>query len=119
MIELCGGLLFRDGKVLMFEEEEDKLSVPQTEGEHGELSADAAERISEELTGCECETYKYRGGLKATFEDGDETVVWQPFVVEAPEDAEPDGQWVDPEELDEDDVVEPLDQVLEDVADLA
>jgi hypothetical protein len=45
--------------------------------------------------------------------------VWQPFVVEAPEEAEPDGQWVDPEELDEDDVVEPLDQVLEDVADLA
>jgi ADP-ribose pyrophosphatase YjhB (NUDIX family) len=119
MIELCGGLVFRDGKVLMFEEEEDKLSVPQTEGKHGELSADAAERISEELAGCECETYKYRSGLKATFEDGDETVVWQPFVVETSEDAEPDGQWVDPEELDEDDVVEPLDQVLEDVADLA
>jgi hypothetical protein len=119
MIEVSGGLLFDDGKVLMFEKEDDKLGVPQTEGEHGELSADAAERVSEELTGCECETYKYRGGLKATFEDGDEKVVWQPFVVETPEDAEPDGQWVDPEELSEEEVAEPLDQVLEDVADLA
>jgi len=118
MIELSGGLIFSDGEILVFEQD-GELSIPQGEGEHGELSAEAAERISEMMTGVDCEATKYRGGMKTQFEVDEEQAVWQPFVIETPEEAEPNGQWVDPEELSEDEVAEPLDTVLEDVADLA
>lgn len=94
MIEVSGGLVVRNKKLLMkFNEEEDFWTVPQGTRNKGELTADTAERVIEETTGCCSEVIKYRKKLKTSFIMKGEEHVWQPYIADIEGEPE-DGEWV-------------------------
>lgn len=113
MDEISGSLVVRDKKILMkFNEEEDCWEVPSGSPETGELSADAAERVTEEVTGCESAVIRYKGKLKKTFEKKGEEAIFQPYRVELegkPENCE----WVSLKALESKDLAAPLEEVRE------
>lgn len=115
--QVSGSLIVRDKNLLMvYDEKKDKWSVPMDKGQKGELSADTAERIAEEHTGCTCDAVRYRNKLKASFELDGEEITWQPYNVEIegePENAE----WVSVSEIDQKDIIEPLAEMVEKLKD--
>ncbi|MFB6208725.1 MAG: NUDIX domain-containing protein [Candidatus Nanohaloarchaea archaeon] len=102
--EVSGSLIVREGKILMvFDEERESWSIPTAEGENGELSAETAERIAEEHTGCESEAVKYRKNLKNSFERDGEEFRLQPYSVEI--EGEPESaEWKSTDSLDSHDL---------------
>ena len=117
VFEISGGLVVREKKILMtFDDESEKWSVPTSEGERGELSAEAALRAVEEMTGCGGEVSRYRRRFKTSYEIEEETITWQPFSIEL--EGEPDqGEWVPISELEEKELVTPMDQVTDELVD--
>lgn len=111
MDEISGSLVIRDKKILMtFNEETETWEVPSGVRERGELSADAAERVTTEVTGCDSVTVRYKGKLKKTFERKGEEVVWQPYRVELEGDPS-NCQWVPMKTLGSKKLAAPLDEV--------
>jgi ADP-ribose pyrophosphatase YjhB (NUDIX family) len=118
MIEdFSGGLVTRGKKVLMFfDEEQDFWTVPSGKRESRELSADAATRVTEDMTGCSSEVLKYQGKFKTTFEMQGEEVTWQPYMMEI--DGNPErGEWVDVSEIPEKKLSPPLSKIGDKLAD--
>ncbi|MFB6099693.1 MAG: hypothetical protein ABEK16_00320 [Candidatus Nanohalobium sp.] len=118
MIEdFSGSLILRGNKVLMFyNDEEDFWDVPSGKRESGELSADAASRVSEQFTGCSSEVLKYQGKFKTTFESSEGEATWQPYMVEISGNPE-EGEWVNKEEIPSKQLSPPLQNVSEKLAD--
>ena len=116
MNEISGSLVVRDKKILMkFNEESEVWEVPSGVRERGELSADAAERVTTEATGCKSVTIRYKGKLKKTFEREGEEFVWQPYRVEL--EGTPNGvTWVPMKTLDSKKLAAPLEQVRDKLA---
>lgn len=111
--QISGSLIVRDKNLLMiYDEEQEVWNVPTDRGKKGELSAETAERIAEECTGCSSDATKYKGKLKTNFEINGEEHTWQPYTVEIegePEDAE----WIKVEELHTVEVADPLSKIME------
>jgi ADP-ribose pyrophosphatase YjhB (NUDIX family) len=111
--QISGSLIVRDKNLLMiYNEETEKWNVPSGKGQRGELSADTAERLAEEHTGCESVADRYMGKLKTTFEMKGEEHTWQPYRVEIegePEEAE----WVNLSEIESEEVAKPLAGIFE------
>jgi len=93
--EVSGSLIVRDQKILLLEHDgSEDYKIPMGYGEKGELSADVAERVATEVTGCGCEVERYKKKLKNSFEDKDNEVTMQPYKVNV--EGEPErGEWVD------------------------
>ncbi len=107
-VEISGGLVVRDKKLLMVEDD-DGWNIPAVEVS-GEICADAAREITEELTGCSCEVSRYESRLKTRFQFNGQEFVWQPYLLDI--NGEPDeGEWVPLAELTSRDLVQPLDQI--------
>ncbi|QKQ98917.1 hypothetical protein GKQ38_05355 [Candidatus Nanohaloarchaea archaeon] len=106
---ISAGLIVRSKKLLVFyNEEEDAWDVPTVKPEKGELSADAAKRVSESFSGVNCSIKKYRKKLK-TQVSGEN---WNPYVLEV--DGEPErGEWVTKNELKDRDLVPHIEEMKE------
>lgn len=117
VFEISGGLVVREKKILMtFDENVEKWTVPASEGERGELSAEAALRAVENLSGCGGEVHRYRRRLKTNYSIEEEEITWQPFSIDI--EGEPEnGEWVPISDLEEKELVEPLSQVREEMVD--
>lgn len=103
--------MVRGKKILMmFNEENQVWNVPSGVRQKGELSADAAERVTTEITGCDSVTVRYKRKLKKTFEAKGEEFVWQPYRVEV-EGSPQNCQWVPMSTLESKNLAAPLDQV--------
>lgn len=115
--QVSGSLIVRDKNLLMvYDEDAEVWNVPTGQGKKGELSAETAERIAEEHTGCPSDTTKYKGKLKTSFEHEGEEHTWQPYTVEIegePENAE----WVKVDDLHTRDVAKPLSKIMEKLKD--
>lgn len=111
MDEISGSLVVRDKKILMkFNEEEECWEVPSGSRERGELSADAAERVTKEVTGCDSDVIRYKGKLKKTFEREGEEAIFQPYRVEL--EGKPDNcEWVSLKALESKNLAAPLEEV--------
>ncbi|PSH01977.1 MAG: hypothetical protein BRC27_00250 [Nanohaloarchaea archaeon SW_10_44_10] len=111
--QLSGSLIVRDKNLLMiYNEESDQWNVPNGRGRRGELSADTAERIAEEHTGCSSDATRYMSNLKTSFEAEGEEITWQPYMVEI--EGEPEkAEWVNLGEINSDQVAEPLQSIFE------
>jgi ADP-ribose pyrophosphatase YjhB (NUDIX family) len=111
--QLSGSLIVRDKNLLMiYDEESDEWNVPNGRGQRGELSADTAERIAEEHTGCSSDATRYMSKLKTSFEAEGEEITWQPYMVEI--EGEPEkAEWVNLGEIKEEQVAEPLQSIFE------
>jgi 8-oxo-dGTP pyrophosphatase MutT (NUDIX family) len=116
MEEISGGLIIKDGKVLM-RKDDGKWTIPKTSGKQGELGSEAARRAARQKTGCQVETYKYRGSLKVQYEESGEEHVFQPFELEINE-GSPEGEWKDISELGESDLEEPLPKIKEKIQEI-
>lgn len=111
--QVSGSLIVRDKNLLMvYDEEQDVWNVPTGIGKKGELSADTAERIAEECTGCPSDATKYKGKLKTSFTLEGEDHTWQPYTVEIEGEPE-DVEWVNVDDLHRKDVAKPLDKIME------
>lgn len=106
---ISAGLIVQSKKLLVFyNEEEDAWDVPTVRPEKGELSADAARRVSEDFSGVGCSIKKYRKKLK-TEVSGEN---WNPYVLEI--DGEPQrGEWVSKAELKERQLVPHIEEMKE------
>lgn len=110
--QISGSLIVRDKNLLMiYNEKTEKWNVPSGPGKKGELSAETAERLAEEHTGCDSVAERYMGKLKTDFETSGEKKTWQPYMVEiegSPEKAE----WKKVDDLTTDDVAQPLNSIM-------
>lgn len=97
--EVSGSLIVRNQKILLLKNEsQEDYRIPMGYGEEGELSADVAERVTSEVTGCGCEVERYKKKLKNSFDDEGNEVTMQPYKVTI--EGEPqEGEWVDLKEL--------------------
>lgn len=93
--EVSGSLIVRNQKILLLKNEgQDDYQIPMGYGQKGELSADVAERITSEITGCGCEVERYKKKLKNSFTEDEAEVTMQPYKVSI--EGEPkEGEWVD------------------------
>lgn len=93
--EVSGSLIVRDQKILLLKKEgSENYKIPMGYGEEGELSADAAERVASEVTGCGSQVERYKKKLKNSFEDESEEITMQPYKVNI--EGEPEqGEWVE------------------------
>jgi ADP-ribose pyrophosphatase YjhB (NUDIX family) len=115
--EISGGFVVREKKLLMlFDESEEKWAVPSAEGNRGEISADAAVRAVENVSGCEAEVSRYRRRLKTSHTVQEDEITWQSYSIEM--EGEPEkGQWVPISDLESKDLVSPLDNIREKLVD--
>lgn len=97
--EVSGSLIVRDQKILLLKDDENEdYRIPMGHGEKGELSADAARRVTSEITGCTCEVERYKKKLKNSFTKAEAEVTMQPYKVSI--EGEPEqGEWVDLKQL--------------------
>jgi hypothetical protein len=118
MIEdFSGGLILRGNKVLMFfDEEQDFWTVPSGKREKSELSADAALRVTEDMTGCSSEVQKYQRKFKTSFQLSGEEVTWQPYMMEINGNPER-GEWVKKSEIPAKKLSPPLQKIGDKLAD--
>lgn len=112
VVEVSGSLIVRDKNLLMvFDEEREVWNIPTSRGKKGELSAETAERVAEECTGCSSEAVKYKKKFKNEYQKDGEVFRLQPFRTEI--DGEPEEvEWVKVDELHSKDVAEPLEEIV-------
>lgn len=113
--EVSVGLVVRNKNLLMFfDDDNEEWNVPNTSCESGELAADAAERVVEDMTGCTATVSRYRGKIKKRkdHEGGELTV--QPYSIDM--DGEPEnGQWVPVSDLDDKNLAHPVEHISEEI----
>lgn len=115
--QVSGSLIVRDKNLLMvYDDKTEKWSVPTGERERGELSAETAERLAEEHTGCKSEAERYMSKLKTTFEIEGEKHKWQPYLVQIEGEPE-EADWVNLAEIESDQVDKPLRRIFDKLKD--
>ncbi|MFQ3307806.1 MAG: ADP-ribose pyrophosphatase YjhB (NUDIX family) [Candidatus Nanohaloarchaea archaeon] len=114
--EVSGSLIVRNQKILLLKNEsQEHYRVPMGHGEQGELSADVAERITSEVTGCGCEVERYKKKLKTSFEKEGDEVTMQPYKVTI--EGEPQqGEWIDLKDLETIDLHSSISELTEEMA---
>lgn len=109
MVEISGCLIHRNDKILMtYRQDIDAWSVPQGPRKKGELSAEAAERIAKNVTGCSPSVERYRQRFKTEFEVEGESFTWQPYSMELEGEPEDDAEWVPVDQLASRELAPPL-----------
>ena len=109
--DFSGSLILRSNKILMFfNEEEDFWDVPSGRRQDGEISADAASRITTEFTGCGSEVKKHQAKFKTNFKSGDTETTFQPYLVDI--EGQPErGEWIKKEEITSRNLSPPLQKI--------
>lgn len=117
--EVAGGFVVEDKKLLMVEED-GEWSVPSEISEPGELSSDTAERAVEKVTGKECEVHKYKSRMKTEYEEDGTEYSWKPYTVKIGDPEErteniEEGEWVPVKQIEERELVEPVEETAEEI----
>lgn len=113
--EVSVGLVVRNKNLLMFfDEDEKEWNVPNASRKPGEVSADAAERVVETMTGCTATVSRYRGKIKKTKDHKGRELTVQPYSIDM--EGEPEnGQWVPVSELDAKNLAHPVEHISEEI----
>lgn len=114
--DFSGSLILRRNKILMFfNEEEDFWDIPSGKRQEGELSADAASRITREFTGCGSEVKKHQAKFKTSFKTEEDKTKLQPYLVDIKGQPER-GEWIKKEEITSRNLSPPLQNIGEQLA---